>query len=86
MVKQSPLQSDLFNHKFIEDQVKKIKESLEKEKKEGEDENDTSPEAEETTKDLLLDQLIILQEIQLILKDIEKNTHKKKRWYQLKDD
>lgn len=86
MVKQSPLQSDLFNHKFIEDQVKKIKESLEKEKKEVEDENDTSPEAEETTKDLLLDQLIILQEIQLILKDIEKNTHKKKRWYQLKDD
>lgn len=76
MVKQSPLQSDLFNNKYIEDQVKKIKESLDEKKADSK-----TDELEEKLSNLLKDQLSILQDIQFILSEIEKNTHKKRRWF-----
>jgi len=76
MVKQSPLQSDLFNNKYIEDQVKKIKESLDEKKADSK-----TDELEEKLSNILKDQLSILQDIQFILSEIEKNTHKKRRWF-----
>lgn len=76
MVKQSPLQGDLFNNKYIEAQVKKIKESLEEKSVDSK-----SDEPEDNLSNLLKDQLSVLQDIQFILSEIEKNTQKKKRWF-----
>lgn len=77
MVKQSPFQTDLFDFKYIEDQVAAIKKSMK--------ENETKfVENEKSLHNILDEQFAVLQEIQYLLSEIEKNTKKKKNWFNLK--
>lgn len=71
MVKRSPFQQDLFDFKYIEDQVAEINKTME-----------TTNEItdEQALLDVLNDQLSVLQDIQTILTNIENNT-KKKSWF-----
>lgn len=79
MVKQSAFQHELFDFKYIEDQVKKIKNSVEDTKNNSELES----EDEQSINEILNNQLSILQDIQFILNEINNNTKKKKGWFNL---
>lgn len=83
MVKQSPFQTDLFDFKYIEDQVKAIKASM-KEISE-EETNEASENNEQDINDILNNQLEILHNIQYLLTEIENNTKKKKGWFNSKE-
>lgn len=78
MVKQSPFQTDLFDFKYIEDQVKAIKASM------NESNEETTAQSENNEPDIneiLNNQLEILHNIQYLLTEIENNTKKKKGWF-----
>lgn len=75
MVKQSPFQQDLFDFKYIEDQVTAIKKSIRESDK-------IEPEKEETN--FYEEQLSLLREIRNILLEIDKNTKKKRSRFGLK--
>jgi len=78
MVKQSPFQTDLFDFKYIEDQVKAIKASM----NEGNEETtEESKDNEQNINEILNNQLEILHDIQYLLTEIENNTKKKKGWF-----
>lgn len=72
MVKQSPLQQDLFDFKYIEDQVATIKESL--------DESPNTKEEKDITK-FFDEHLQLLRDIHNVLSEIDHNTKKKKKWF-----
>lgn len=75
MVKQSPFQEDLFDFSYIENQVNKIKENMEKSKDKVSD-----PSLEE----MLNQQLFLLHDIQSLLYDMRDPSKKKKRWFNFK--
>lgn len=78
MVKQSPFQHDLFDFKYIEEQVSAIKKNQKRKKV-----TDLSNEKDLT--EILDNQLSVLNKIQQILSEIENNTKKKKHWFNFKD-
>lgn len=75
MVKQSPFQQDLFDFKYIEDQVANIKKSV-KETNNIEDERSLTG--------ILDEQLSVLHDIQYLLSEIDHNTKRKKGWLNFK--
>jgi DNA-binding transcriptional MerR regulator len=87
MTNQSISPNDFDDYSSIEKQVAEIKKYLagnSKTKTLAEQNNETSLEEndekkEESVKDILLNQLSVLQDIQYLLSEIEKNSRKKKR-------
>lgn len=80
MVKPNPFQHELFDFKYIEDQVAKIK----GETKEIEHEEEDKEVEEDSLKEILHEQLSVLKDIHSLLLTIDKNTQKK-RWFNTKD-
>lgn len=76
MVKQSPFQEDLFDFKYIEDQVSAIKESME---------DSENVKDERNLIDVLDQQLSVLHDIQHLLTEIAANSKKKKSWFNFKE-
>lgn len=76
MVKQSPFQQDLFDFKYIEDQVSAIKQSME---------NVESIDDEKEVREMLNEQLAILHEINDTLTKMTENKKVKKGWFNFKD-
>lgn len=76
MVKQSPFQHDLFDFKYIEDQVASIKKTIN---------NEESNEDKRNIEDILEEQLSVLKEIQFLLTEINSNTKRKNSWFSFKD-
>lgn len=68
MVKQSPFQQELFDFKYIEDQVATIKES-------------SHTKVENDTTHLLEEHLQLLRDIHNVLIEMNHNTQKKKKWF-----
>lgn len=72
MVKHDLFQQDLFDFKYIEDQVSSIKQSMQDVEK---------LDSEKDIKDMLNEQLAILHDINNRLEKITENEMKKKRWF-----
>jgi len=72
MVKHDLFQQDLFDFKYIEDQVSSIKQSMQEVEK---------LDSEKDIKDMLNEQLAILHDINNRLEKITENEMKKKRWF-----
>ena len=76
MVKQSPFQEDLFDFKYIEDQVSAIKQTME---------NVENIDDEREIREMLNEQLNILYEINNTLEKMNESKNKKKGWFNFKD-